>query len=174
MQALTHFKHQLAVRAATSPLWSRWQQLAPRERLALTLLSGFVLLALLYLLFWQPVSRDLASARSYYQAQRELNAFMLQNVARAREQSAVPTINLAPEQLQGLVAQNAQQHGLVVERFESDGEGLRVSLVKASFEALLRCFADLQAQGVLLGEVSLDRAGDGLVDARLSLSAGSN
>ncbi|MES2817677.1 MAG: type II secretion system protein M [Pseudomonadota bacterium] len=169
---MTHFKQQLAVRAASSPLWNRWQQLAPRERLSLMLLGGFVLLALLYLLLWQPVSRDLANARSYYQAQRELNAFLIQNAAQAREQSAVPTIDLAPEQLQGLVTQNAQQHGLVVERFDSDGEGLRVSLVKASFEALLRCFADLQAQGVLLSEVSLDRAGDGLVDARLTLSTG--
>ncbi|MET1079159.1 MAG: type II secretion system protein M [Pseudomonas sp.] len=166
---MMNFKQQLASRAGASPLWSRWQQLAPRERVLLVVMAAFVLLALLYLVVWQPVSRELKSARTYYQEQRELNAYLLQNADQVRQQVARPAVNLAPEQLQGLVTQNAQQHGLVVERFDSDGDGLLVSLAKAPFEALLRCFTELEAQGVILGEVNLDRAGEGLVDARVTL-----
>ena len=57
MQALMNLKQQFVLRASASPLWHRWQQLVPRERLALSLLGGFVLLALLYVLMWQPASR---------------------------------------------------------------------------------------------------------------------
>lgn len=169
MQVLTQFKQQLLNRASASPLWSRWQQQTLRERQALTLLAVFVLLALLYVMLWQPVSREVKDARSYYQQQRELNTYLLQNADQVRQQAVKPAIDLAPEQLQGLVTQSAQQHGLVVERIDSDAEGLLVSLSRASFEALLRCLIDLENQGVTLGEVSLNRAGDGLVDARLTL-----
>ena len=169
MQALMNLKQQFVLRASASPLWHRWQQLVPRERLALSLLGGFVLLALLYLMLWQPASRELKSARVYYQEQRVLNAYLLQNADQVRQQSGKPAVDLAPEQLQGLVTQKTQQHGLVVERFDSDGEGLLVSLAKAPFESLLRCLSELQAQGVILSEVSLDRAGDGQVDAQLTL-----
>lgn len=169
MQALMNLKQQFALRASASPLWSRWQQLAPRERLALTLLGACVLLAVLYLMLWQPASRELKSAQVYYQEQRALNAYLQQNAPQVRQQGGKPAVNLAPEQLQGLVTQSTQQYGLVVERFDSDGEGLLVSLAKAPFEPLLRFLTDLQTQGVILSEVSMDRAGDGQVDAQLTL-----
>lgn len=172
MQAFMSFKQQLATRAADSPLWRRWQQLLPRERLAVALLALFLLAALLYLALWQPAARQLKDARGYYLQQRELNAYLLQNAPQARQLSGKPPVSLAAEQLQGLVTQSAQQHGLVVERFDSDAEGLLVSLAQAPFASLLRWLSDLQAQGVGLAEVSLDRAGDGKVDARLTLKAG--
>ena len=170
MQVLITLKERVAAHARTSPLGQRWQQLATRERQALTLLGVFVLLAVLYSLLWQPASRELSSARSYYQQQRELNTYLLQNAAQARQRASAVTVQLLPEQLRGLVTQSAQQYGLRLERFDSDGEGLRVSLGKASFEALLGFFTELQARGVLLSEVSLDRADDGLVAARLTLT----
>ena len=150
MQALVQLRQQFSERATSSPLWQRWQQMAPRERMALGLLGAFLIGVVLYLSIWQPAARELKDARNYYQQQRELNA----------------------EQLQGLVTRTAQQHGLVVERFDSDSEGLLVSLAEAPFAAMLRWFGELQAQGVRLAEVSLDRASTGKVNARLTLKAG--
>jgi len=172
MQLLMNFQQQLTARAADSPLWLRWQRLAPRERLSLGLLAVFLLIALLYMTLWLPATRELKQARAYYQQQRELNAYLVENSPQARQLAGKPLVNLAPEQLQGLVTQSAQQHGLVVERFDSDAEGLLVSLAEAPFASLLRWMSDLQSQGVGLAEVSLDRAGDGKVDARLTLKAG--
>ena len=100
----------------------------------------------------------------YYQEQRALNAYLLQNADQVRQQSGKPAVNLAPEQLQGLVTQNTQQHGLVVERFDSDGEGLLVSLAAAPFESLLRCLSELQAQGEFTHVVVNDRLEDAVAE----------
>ena len=69
-----NLKQQLAVRLADSPLWQRWQRLAPRERTSLSLLGAFLLAVLFYLWLWLPAQRQAAAARDYYQAQRELHA----------------------------------------------------------------------------------------------------
>lgn len=65
-----NLKQQLAVRLADSPLWQRWQRLAPRERTSLSLLGAFLLAVLFYLWLWLPAQRQAAEARDYYQAQR--------------------------------------------------------------------------------------------------------
>lgn len=172
MQALVQLRQQLSARATSSPLWQRWHQMAPRERMALGLLGAFLIGVVLYLSIWQPAARELKDARNYYQQQRELNAYLQSNAEAARQVSAKPQVSLEAEQLQGLVTRTAQQHGLVVERFDSDSEGLLVSLAEAPFAAMLRWFGELQAQGVRLAEVSLDRASTGKVNARLTLKAG--
>jgi general secretion pathway protein M len=172
MSALISLKQQVITRAAGSPLGQRWQQLPPRDRMALALLGGFVLLALLYLMIWQPVARQGQDARSYYQQQRELHAYLQANADLARQQAGRPQADLAPDQLQGLVTQSAKEHGLTIERFDSDGDGLLVSLAQAPFANLLRWFSELEAQGVRLAEVSLDRAENGKVDARVTMKAG--
>ena len=79
-----NLKQQLAVRLADSPLWQRWQRLAPRERTSLSLLGAFLLAVLFYLWLWLPAQRQAADAREYYQAQRELHAYMEQNTELAR------------------------------------------------------------------------------------------
>ena len=48
-------------RGQASPLLQRWQQLADRDRQALRLLGLALLLALLYVMLWQPVQLVLAS-----------------------------------------------------------------------------------------------------------------
>src|SRR5690606_34258937 len=81
-------------------------------------------------------------------------------------------VTLAPEQLQGLVTQSAQQQGLMIESFDNCNDGnLQVSLPAASYAVLLRWFDELQAAGAGLAEVSLSRVGEGLVDARVTFRA---
>lgn len=169
-----NFKQQLAVRLTDSPAWRRWQRLPPRDRLALGLLAAFLVALLFYLWLWLPAQRHAADAREHYQAQRELYAYLQQNSELARQMGRSDRVALAPEELQGLVTQSAQQSNLRIESFDSGADGgLQVSLPGASYTLLLRWLAELQALGVNVGEVSLERAGEGQVDARVGLRAGS-
>ena len=168
-----NFKQQLAVRLTDLPLWRRWQRLPPRDRLALGLLAAFLVALLFYLWLWLPAQRHAAAAREHYQAQRELYAYLQQNSELARQMGRSARVALAPEELQGLVTQSAQQSNLRIERFASGAAGgLQVSLPGASYTLLLRWLAELQALGVNVGEGSLERAGEGQVDARVGLRAG--
>lgn len=167
-----NLKQQMQVRLAESPMWLRWQRLQPRERLSLTLLGSFLLVVLFYLLLWQPAQQRVSAARAYFQQERELHAYLEQNTELARQMSRSNPVSLAPEQLQGLVTQSAQQSGLVIESFDIGSDGsLQVTLPGASYASLLRWFDELQAAGAGLVEVSISQVGDGLVDARASFRA---
>lgn len=164
---------QLTARLDQSPLWQRWQRLAPRERRALLLLGLCLILAAGYLGLWQPAQRGLAEARDAYRQQRTLHAYLEQNAELARQLGPVAVPGPAPEQLQGLVTETAQAQGLQIESLDSQGDGaLTVSLPQASGSALLDWLAVLQAQGVQLEQASLERLDAGLVNARLTLRTG--
>ena len=143
-----NLKQQLAVRLADSPLWQRWQRLAPRERTSLSLLGAFVLAVLFYLWLWLPAQRQAAEARDYYQAQRELHAYMEQNTELARQMERSNQVELAPEQLQGVITESAQQGNLSIESFDNGSDGsLQVSLPGASYALLLRWFDTCRGRG---------------------------
>ncbi len=167
-----NLRQQMQVRLAESPMWLRWQRLQPRERLSLTLLGSFLLVVLFYLLLWQPAQQRVSDARAYFQQERDLHAYLEQNTELARQMSRSNPVSLAPEQLQGLVTQSAQQSGLVIESFDIGSDGsLQVTLPGASYASLLRWFDELQAAGAGLVEVSISQVGDGVVDARASFRA---
>lgn len=167
-----NLRQQMHVRLAESPLWLRWQRLQPRERLSLTLLGAFLLVVLLYMLLWQPAQQRARDAQAYFQQERELHAYLEQNTELARQMSRTNPVSLAPEQLQGLVTQTAQQNGLTIESFDFDNDGsLQVTLPGAPYGTLLRWFDELQAAGATLAEVSISQAGEGIVDARVSFRA---
>lgn len=159
-----------AAQLERSLLVQRWRALAPRDRLSLTCLALFVLLVLLYLVLWQPAQQRLASARSAFETQRELHAYLQSRAPLARSLASKPQVSIEPARLQGLVTASAAAQGLAIERLDSDGGGvLQVSVQPASFAQLLRWFAALEAQGVQIAEAGLDRAEDSKVAARLSL-----
>jgi len=166
-----NLRQQMRVRLAESPIWLRWQRLQPRERLSLSLLGAF-LLVVLFLLLWQPAQQRARDARDYFEQERELHAYLEQNTELARQMSRSNPVSLAPDQLQGLVTQSAQQRGLAIESFDFGNDGsLQVTLPGASYGVLLRWFDELQAAGASLAEVSISQVGEGLVDARVSFRA---
>lgn len=172
MSAVSVWKEQALAQLRQSPIAQRWQHLPGRERLALTLLAGFLALVLLYVMVWQPVVKRLERAREYYQSQQVLYTYMQENAPKARGLGTAKVV-LASEQLQGLVTSSAQQRGLSLERLDNDGSsGLLISLAKAPFESLLLWLGELQSQGVRLADVNLDRAETGKVDAKVTLQAG--
>ncbi|WP_434457386.1 type II secretion system protein M [Stutzerimonas urumqiensis] len=164
-------KQRMSEALMQSPLWHRWQRLAPRERLSLALLGAFLLLVVCYVALWQPAQRQLADARAYFEEQRELHAYLERNTDLARSLARDNRPTLPPEQLQGVVTQTAQQRDLRIESFDLSGDGsLQVSLPGASYSLLLYWLDELQGQGVYLRDAALQRAGDGRVDARLTFS----
>lgn len=154
-----------------SLLVQRWSALQSRERLALGLLALFVLLALLYLLLWQPVRQGVTAARSAYEQERALHAYLQAQAPLARSLASKPQASLAPARLQGLVTASAAEQGLAIVRVDSDSDGsLQVSVQPAPFAQLLRWFSQLEQQGVRIVEAGLDRTEDNRVAARLTLN----
>ena len=153
-----------------SQLVQRWRALAPREQLSLASLAAFLLLVLLYLALWQPAQQRLAAARSAFETQRELNAYLHSQAPAARNLASTPQQAIDPERLQGMVTATAATQGLIIERLDNSGDGaLQLNLQPAPFAQLLRWFTVLQEQGVQIAEAGLDRAEDNKVAARLSL-----
>ena len=86
-----------------SQLLQRWRALAPREQFSLGSLGAFLLLVLLYLTLWQPAQERLAAARSAFETQRELNAYLHSQAPAARNVASTPQQAIDPARLQGMV-----------------------------------------------------------------------
>ncbi|WP_137885423.1 type II secretion system protein M [Pseudomonas sp. 2FE] len=170
MSGLSALKNPFAAQLERSVLLQRWRALIPRERLALSLLALFLLALLLYLSVWRPAEQRLIAARSAFEQQRELNAYLQARAPLARALHSKPQVSLDPAKLQGLITASAAQQNLAVERLDSEGDGgLQVNLQPAPFAQLLRWFALLEGQGVRIDEAGLDRDEEGRVAARLTL-----
>jgi len=156
-----------------SVLAQRWRNLPSRDRLALGLLAAFVGVLLLYLLLWQPVQRQLHSAREAFVQERALYTYLQEKAPLARSVALKPQVTLDPARLQGLVTASASEQGLAIERLDGDSDGgLQVSVQAAPFAQLLRWFGMLQEQGVRISEAGLDRGEENRVSARLTLRTG--
>lgn len=154
----------------SSVLVQRWRGMPPRDRLALGLLGGFLLLVLLYLMVWRPAQQGAVQARDYYQQERELNAYLQANAGRAKGLQNAPQETVDASRLQGFVTRSAAEYGMTIERLDNQGAGgLQVNLQPVAFADLLRWFVELEANGVRVDEAGLDRAEQGRVTARLTL-----
>jgi general secretion pathway protein M len=153
-----------------SVLLQRWRSLALREQFALGSLGLFMLSVLFYLTLWVPNEQRLLSARSAFETQRELNAYLNTHAPAVRNLAGIVRVRVEQPRLQGLVTTTAAAQGLIIERLDNSGNGaLQVNLQPASFPLLLRWFGVLQEQGVEIAEAGLERADDEKIVARLSL-----
>ena len=109
----------LQAQLANNPLAVRWHALPPRDRLALGLLGGFLLLVLLYLLLWRPVSQNLEQARGFLQQQRALHAYLQEHAPQVRALQGKPQVSIDTAALQGLITGSAAGQGLNIERLDN-------------------------------------------------------
>ncbi|HYW93905.1 MAG TPA: type II secretion system protein M [Gammaproteobacteria bacterium] len=152
-----------------------WEQLARREQLFL--LGGAIVTALLlgYLALWQPLQGSLKDAR----ARRETLEGNLQDMQRiASEVRALRARAHRRKQAAGgnlLSEANNTATGLglggALTRVQPQGDKrLRVWFKQAAFNDLLEWLQKMQAQGISVAEVSINRRNQpGLVDARITL-----
>lgn len=174
MAGWREFNQGLQLQWQRSTLAQRWQRLSPRDRLALLALAAFLALVLFYLLLWQPAARGVQSARSAFEEQRSLHAYLQSRAPELRGRELRPRTSVDPARLQGLVTASAAEQGLAIERVDAEGYGaVQVSLQPAPFEQLLRWLQSLEGQGVRIEEAGLERRDEGRVAARLGLRAGS-
>ncbi len=154
------------------PFSARWRTMPERDRLAVSLLAGFLALVLLYLLLWRPASQNLQQARDYLQQQRTLNAYIKANAPQIQSGTDIDQAAVEPAQLQGVVTGSAASAGVSVERLDSQGDGaLQVALQPLEFPRLLSWLTSLEAQGVGVEEASLERVEQGRVGSSLLLRA---
>lgn len=158
-------------RFTAATLCQQWQLQPQRERLALSLLAGFLVLALLYAALWLPLQTRLKDARHWYQDQSELHQYILSNQTLAQKAGVKSHATISLESLQMLVTSTAQEAGLVIERYDFDANGLRLSLMQVPFRNLLPWLTSLEKQGVHLVELNLTKATNGKVDAQMTLDA---
>lgn len=155
-----------------SPLGQRWLALPSRDRVALLLLAGFVLMVVLYVLAWLPVQRHAQQASEDFQRQRSLNALIMHN-APAVTGRPVAQQALQAEQLQGLLTASAQAQGIRLQRLDVQQPGwIELQVERLAVTTLFAWLAELEARGVVIEEVGLTRVEPGIADVRLALSAG--
>lgn len=154
-----------------------WAGLANRERLLVGLAGGTVLLALLYLLVWEPFAQGRADLASRVQAHQKDLTWMQQSateLARLRASTRTQTVRDRQRSLLAIIDSSAKQTGLrkVIQRMEPVGkDGAKLWLENADFDRLMGWLGELQRRfGIRVTRASFDRQDSpGRVDARLSL-----
>jgi general secretion pathway protein M len=147
-----------------------WQRLSARERVLLLVMLGLALPVLL----WLAVLRPLGTARAEAAAR-------LETASRARAEVAAAAIALRAAEARAVggseaslmerVRQAMTAAGLAAESLEQDGNGqvtLRIAAARAP--VLLRLAAGLEADGMIVQQLSVSRNEDMTVTARLTLS----
>lgn len=153
-----------------------WRQLAERERRLLQLAAATIVLALGYLLVWEPLQAGRADWRQRALA-AEANLAWMRTAADevvARRGQVGPQTPADGRSLLARVDSGARDAGLggALLRVEPTGpDQVRVQFQQAGFDPLMQWLESMAArEGVRVTELSVSRAdGSGLVDARLAL-----
>lgn len=155
-----------------------WSGLADRERLALSLGSAVLALAVAYLTVWEPLNQARARRVAELDEARAI-AVLLETLAAEvqRARGAGSAIQGAGQSLLAVVDQSRKASALTKppSRLQPEGEAtVRIWLEDVPFDALLRWLNDLQTRyGVRVDNADIEReSGSGLVNARLTLVRG--
>ena len=143
-----------------------WMQLRPREQLLLSLAGLVLLLALLFLLVWEPVMQEHRRLQQNLVQQQQLLAWMQQSAAEVRRLQGGKGQQRqdrarAGQSLLALIDSTAKRArlGAALKRVEPDGAGrVRVWLEQAAFDDLVRWLGQLQQRyGVRVDSIAVDR-----------------
>jgi len=153
-----------------------WDGLSERDRGVLQIGTVLVALMLLWGLAWQPLSRVRDNLRAQAFTQSEALAWMR---PAARQLAAAGGLARAPAaDARSLLARtdaSAREAGLGGSLVSVEPQGanrVRATLSAADFDALARWLQQVSAQGVVLEQLSVQRANAGRVDARVLLAEG--
>ena len=156
-------------------LKTRFESMAPKDRIALTILAIFLLALVIVYLLLLPAHRFANEAAEHHQQKAQLLAWMQANETAARALSKQPGNRAkAPtgQSILSLASQQAQTNAISFKRFEPFGEGgLRIWLDTVPFNNMLQWLTQLQQRyGVEIQQISIDRGkANGSVNAKLEL-----
>jgi general secretion pathway protein M len=151
----------------------RWYQgRDAQERPIIAGLAALILLALLWLLIWNPLAQWQETSQNRYVNAQTTWDWIQANESKARQLASSKAGSGQQRSLLPIITRVANSHSLTLNRLqpESDG-GVSVVIQAQSFNAMLQWLDELQRQhNVSIQRVSLDAEGNpGLVNAQLRL-----
>lgn len=151
--------------------------LEPRERRLIITAGVVVVVALLYLLVWEPIAKDNDALKVRYESSQQLISWMEDAVQEAKNLQAQikasgPSGRSKNQSLLGVIDRTAKRDklGPAVKRVQPDGKtGARVWLESAVFNDMIKWLEKLEQQeGIRLVTTVIDKQSEpGLVNARL-------
>ncbi len=155
-----------------------WMQLAARERRLVALGAAVLAAGLVYALIWHPLQQVITRDQTLVVQQRADLAWMQQAALRLRALQSqagrqTPPPAIAGQPLRAMLDAALRAQGLdsaVDERAEAEDGSIRVTFKPVPFDALLRCLAGLQAEGLQVQTLDLDRVGAGQVQGSLQVT----
>ena len=155
-----------------------YQGLQQRERQMVLAATAVIVITLLYLTIWEPISRGIEDQTQKYQTQLDILDWMQTAAAEVSTLQASgatkrQTSNTQPVTL--LVENSATTAGLkpYLRKLESTSDkGARVTIDDASFDQILLWLNTLQTQyGISVSSANIDRADKaGAINARMTLN----
>ncbi|EAR09726.1 type II secretion system protein GspM [Reinekea blandensis] len=154
------------------PLREKWLSLSRRDQQAARLLGISLLIAIIVfglivpLASWrQDLQRELANAQ---QTLQELTALAPQAMA-----VTGGATELNPSIMNSEIRRQAARYGIEIQRFEPDGELLRVWLDDARYPSVVQWLGGLENMGIGHTELALDdRPNPGFVNVRVTFGVG--
>ncbi|WP_160174031.1 type II secretion system protein GspM [Endozoicomonas montiporae] len=159
-----------------NPFWqqlqTRYELLSSRDRQALNWLGAFLLVAMVYLLIWEPLSNWSESQREDYQRQQVVLEWMSDHYEAARDQQKKQKTAGGQREISSIVASTAKQAGVTLSRVQPDRKGLGVWIEDAAYQKFLSWLVVLNTKFELsIQQVRLDKAKEeGRVKIYLHLS----
>ncbi len=155
-----------------------WMQLAARERLLVAFGAAVLAGGLIYALIWHPLAQDIARNEARVAQQRADLVWMQQAALRMRALQSQGGGQSAPQATAGLPLRAVLDAALraqgldsaVAERAPAGDGSIRLTLKAVPFDALLRCLASLQTEGLQVRTFDLDRVGAGQVAGSLQVA----
>lgn len=157
--------------------------LEPRERRILIAGVTLLVVALLYLIAWEPLVKKISTLEKTNQENQELLVWMEQSAAEAQQLQAKlkasgPSGRSKGQSLLGTIDRTAKTSklGKSVKRVQPDGQTkARVWLENVSFDSMVNWLEKLQRQqGIRIVNTVIEKQDDpGLVNARLVLEGAS-
>ncbi|SDZ65484.1 type II secretion system protein GspM [Pseudomonas sp. NFIX28] len=145
----------------------RWQQLPPRDRLALQLLALFLAVTLFWTLLWAPQRQALQQAEQQFQEALQLQADLLKlpssNPARSPQANS--------RTLASLITASTAAANLIIERMDSEESGRLNLTLGGSLQDLLTWLDEVENQGVNLVSLQLEVDPQAMVQVRLTLAS---
>jgi len=136
-------------------LGRRWQALAGRERIALSVLAGFLLLGFWWGA-WLPVQAALRAARANVAEQQALQSHLRANaVALAGRSQAKAAVDAAA--VPALLARSAERRGLVIVAPPTQADRQLLLTVQGAPTEIMAWLQELQAAGVATAQLRLSR-----------------
>ncbi|MFQ3230683.1 type II secretion system protein GspM [Reinekea sp.] len=156
--------------AITSKFNDQWMQLSDRDKKAAVLLAASLSLSIVIFLVILPIKKyqnDAQDALSRAEATfNELVAIAPQALANNQSGPAFSTSSLNSE-----IRRQAVRNGLTIQRFEPDGNNLKVWLEEARYPSVVKWLAGLESMGISHAELSLEsRNKPGFVTVRATFS----